>query len=116
METGLCWAASTAAETERSKLGGTVLLGTGGGKVGGGRVEVRRVGRLGNVGGLVVEFVVGGLVVELVVGGRVVELVVGGLVVELVVGGLVVELVVGGLVVELVVGGLVVEYVVGGGG
>ena len=57
METGLCWAASTAAETERSKLGGTVLLGTGGGKVGGERV-VRRVGRLGDVGVVVVGVVV----------------------------------------------------------
>ena len=54
METDLCWAASTAAETERSKIGGTVLLG---GKVGGGRVEVRRVGRPGKVGGVLVEFV-----------------------------------------------------------
>ena len=61
---GLCWAASTAAESERSK-GESVLPETG--SVGGGeRVEVRRVGRLGKVGGLVVELVVGGLVVELV--------------------------------------------------
>ena len=52
---GLCWAASTAAETERSK-GESVLPETG--SVGGGeRVEVRRVGRLGKVGGLVVELV-----------------------------------------------------------